>query len=164
MGGMTETPADAPTYSSDDDVAHLLGRVGSRLPDYVRIPTFRAAAYAQMGEALGAIYPTVPEFTKPAAVAALRWAEAKLAAADILDVLAADLSDDVRELPERWRAQVAETLAGGVVGYPPGSTAPDGEEVSPTYPATPSVSHRTPGMLTPNPYDPETRPGWLWPL
>lgn len=159
---MTETPTDPTTYSGDDDVRHLLGRIGTRLPGYITISSFRSAAYAQIGEALGAIYPTVPQFTKPTAVAALKWAEAKLAAADILDVLAADLTDDVRELPERWRAQVAETLAGGVVGYPPGSTDPDGEEISPTYPSTPSVSHRVAGSLLPDPYDPRYMPGWVW--
>lgn len=157
---MTETPPAA-TYSTDDDVLHLLGRIGSRLPDYVVVASFRSAAYAQIGESLGGVYTTVPTFTKPTAVAALKWAEAKLAAADILDVLAADLNDDIRELPERWRAQVRETLAGGIVGYPPGGgDSETGEPVTPSYPATPSVSHRTPGMLFPNAYDPETPPAW----
>ncbi len=121
------------TYSDDGDVRVALGPLGTRLPAQIDLPSHRAMAFAEIQGRLADLYPNgFPAFTI-AGTAALRWAEAKLTAASVLEVLRAS-SADVGDVPAALRRSVEETLSGGIVGSPAG-TAPAVD----SDPATPVV-------------------------
>ena len=155
---MSETTPDPAAFCDDADVKTTLGRLGSRPLPGIDVGEHIAAAHADVLGRLGALYVNLPTFAGNGLVV-LRWAEAKLAAAAILDILAADLNDDVREVPERLRASAYETLSAPIVGYPPSGTTPDGGS-QPVYASTPRSSPG--GSLFVDPYDRTAIP--LWPL
>lgn len=163
-----DTPPGSPAtarYASDADVRLALGKLGNRLPAEVNIAAFGSMAHADLLGKLADVYPAgLPDFTSSGdAVEAVRWAEARLAAAEILDVLRAAYPD-VGETPSKLRESVASTLDGGIVGFPPGSTAVDdgsGGSVVATSSA-PLASSNAPSSLFIDPYedlrDPATLP------
>ncbi len=121
------------TYSDDADVRVALGSLGKVLPTGFDLPAHRGMAFAELQGRLADLYPSgLPAFTI-AGTAALRWAEAKLTAASVLEVLRAS-SADVGDVPAALRRSVEETLSGGIVGSPAG-TAPAVD----ADPATPVV-------------------------
>lgn len=109
-------------YASDGDIRLALGKLGNRLPAEIDVAVFGSMAHADLLGRLADTYPAgVPAFaSSPDAVEAVRWAEARLAAAMILDVLRAAF--DVGDTPGKLRESVRDTLDGGIVGFPPGST------------------------------------------
>lgn len=142
-------------YSSDPDVRLLLGKIGGRLPAEVDVATFRSIAHADVLDRLGDAYGgTVPTLNAGSdALEAARWAEAKVAAAEILETLRASLPD-LGEAPEQLRTSAYATLSRGLPGLLPGggtTTGPDGSPVA-TSPR-PQVSSFTPVSLFEDPYD-----------
>jgi hypothetical protein len=123
------------TYASAVDVRTVLGKLGSRLPAEVDVDAFLAMAEAVTGDRLAELYgPAGPDLTgQPIATEVVRWATAKRAAADVLDVLRASV--DVSDLPERLRKAATEALAGGLPGLPLGtdnaSTTPGASSIGP---------------------------------
>ncbi len=119
------------TYSDDGDARTAIGPLGSRLPAGLDLASHRAMAYAEIRGRLADLYPQgVPTFTSEG-LSALRWAEAKLAAASVLEVLRAS-SADVGDVPSALRRSVEETLSGGIVGSPAGS--PPAADADPATP------------------------------
>lgn len=140
------------TYATDPDVVSMLGTIGNRLPSWVTVATFRDLANAELVDRLAAVYPHgIPTFTGTG-LEAVRWAEAKLAAAEILDAVRVNLPD-LGDAPDRLRASVDRTLDGGIVGYPPGSTDVEGGTPGEIASPTPRVSSYTPLSAFPDPYD-----------
>lgn len=144
-------PASEP-YSTDDDVRNSLGNVRDRLPTWVSIPTFRATAHATILDRLSRVYPDgIPTFGG-AAGEVVRYAEAKLAAAEILEAIRVNLPD-LGDAPDRLREDAFRAVDDGVVGYPAGSTD-TGSPSSPGQTSTPGprVSSFTPLSAFPDPY------------
>lgn len=150
-------PDPASPWSSVDDVVFVLGRLGPRVRANVDIDldAFLSVAHSEALDRLVTVYgsPSLPTFTGDALVA-LRWAEAKLAAADILDMLRTTLGDDQAEVPERLRRSAWATLDGGVPGFRPGDPVPgeDGPPL-PTWTSQPRHTSATPVSNFANPYD-----------
>lgn len=145
------------TYSADTDVVDQLGTLGTRLPGWVVVSTFRNIAHATITDRLGREYPDGIPLFSGASADVVRYAEAKLAAAEILEAIRVNLPD-LGDAPDRLRASVEETLTGGIVGYPPGSAAVDvdGDPGTPGVAAVagPRVSSFTPLSAFPDPYAP----------
>lgn len=144
------------TYSTDDDVRNVLGSLRDRLPTWVDLPAFREVAYATTLEKLGQAYPAgIPTFDG-AAADVVRFAEAKYAAAEILDALRVNLPADSQDQPDRLRASADEALAGGVVGYlpAPADQLPPSPAEDPPVSRMPVASSWTPFSAFPDPYAP----------
>lgn len=145
MGGMTTT------YCTDDDVNQILGTLKNKLPAFVALDKARQMAHAELLDRLGAMYPKMPEWAGPG-LEAVKWAEAKLTGADILDSIRINI-DTVGDAPERLRAAVERTLVNGIVGYPIGSEVVDDGDGNPhTVIRSPLVSSFTPFSAFPDPY------------
>lgn len=139
------------TYCTDEDVDQILGMLKNKLPSFVDRDKARQMAHAELVDRLGMMYPKLPLWAG-AGLEAVRWAEAKLAGADILDSIRINL-DTVGDAPERLRAAVERTLANGIVGYPPGSeTVDDGDGNPVPVVRSPLVSSYTPVSAFPDPY------------
>lgn len=159
---MTETPPAVVTYAGADDARAALGPVGNRLPTWVDLDTRLRIAHAEVTDRLVDVYGhTLPTFTGDA-LEVLRWAEAKLAASDVLLLLRAMLTDSDSAVATELRASALATLAGGVPGFrPPGPTdsggsptpGPDG-----TVSAGPRVSNAHTMSVFEDPYDPRFMP------
>lgn len=142
------------TFSTDTDVRNQLGAVASRLPTWVDLEANRAIANADVLDRLSRVYPNgIPAFTGPGADV-VKFAEARLAAAETLEQIRVSLPD-LGDTPDRLRTAAYDSLADGVVGYPPGSeTIPDDPETGSTATTTPGprVSSFTPLSVFPDPY------------
>jgi hypothetical protein len=154
----TPTPAGPPSapYSGDEDVRNALGNVRDRLPSWVVLEEFRELAHAMVLDRLAKVYPTqIPTFEGPGLVV-VRFAEAKLAAAQILEAVRVNLPD-LGEAPEQLRADAFAALDDGVIGYPVGSDSAVDDDDDPSTPSipvssTPRVSSYTPLSAFPDPY------------
>src|SRR5437868_1624123 len=114
-----DVPLD--TYATADDARNALGSLRDRLPAWVDVETFVAQAHAEIVDRLSGPYPNgIPTFAG-VGLHAVRYAEAKIAAAEILEAIRVNLPD-LGDAPERMRAAAYETLDDGVVGFPPGSS------------------------------------------
>jgi hypothetical protein len=139
------------TYCTDEDVQQILGTLKNKLPSFVDLDKSRQMAHAELVDRLSLMYPKMPIWAG-AGLEALRWAEAKLTGADILDSIRINI-DTVGDAPERLRAAVERTLEGGIVGYPPGSeTVDDGDGNPVAVVRSPLVSSYTPVSAFPDPY------------
>lgn len=144
------------TYASSTDVIRLLGTIGSRLPSWVNVDEFLAAAHAETADRLGRVYPDgdLPGFAGTG-LAVVALAEAKIAAAEILEGIRVNLPD-LGEAPDRLRASAHETLSRAIPGYPPGGDEldDDGDPGTPPriIPPSPRVSSFTPLSAFPDPY------------
>lgn len=124
------------TYASADDVRLVLGKLGSRLPAEIDVDAFLGMSESATGDRLAELYgPAGPDLSGQAiATEVVRWATAKRAAADILDVLRVSV-DVGADLPERLRKAAADALAGGLPGLPLGtdnaSSVPGASGVAP---------------------------------
>lgn len=124
------------TYASTEDVQLVLGKLGPRLPAEIDLDAFLAMAESATGDRLAELYgPEGPDLTGQAiATEVVRWATAKRAAADVLDVLRVSV-DVGSDLPERLRKAATDALAGGLPGLPLGtdnaSTVPGASSVAP---------------------------------
>lgn len=140
------------TYSLDGDVTNALGTIGNRLPSWVTVETFRNMANAEILDRLARVYPDgIPTFEGPA-LEVVKYAEAKLAAAEILEAIRVNLPD-LGDAPDRLRTSAYDAIGDGVVGYPPGS-ADTGSTSTPGQTSTPGprVSSFTPLSAFPDPY------------
>lgn len=146
-------------YAAAGDVETTLGNLAGRLPaDLSPIETWLSLAHAEVVDVLSQVYPNgIPPFAAGSdGREAVRWAEAKIAAAEILEAVRINLTD-LGDVPTRLRDSALRTLADGVVGYPPGSTTtpdpddPDGPGIV-TSPR-PRVSSYTPASAFPDPYE-----------
>jgi hypothetical protein len=123
--GMSETPTTPPLpapYAQPGDVHTALGKLGNRpgLPD---VDKHLAMAHAEVLDLLGDVYgATIPDPFRPIAAEALRWAEAKLAAAAILDILRAAYPDE-SAVAAQLRESALATIRGGLPGQRPGDTS-----------------------------------------
>lgn len=155
MPGLEIDPAGgAPTdpFSSDDDVRLLLGPIGNKLPAWVIVADFRGMAHAEVVDKLGEVYPSgIPAFDGNAATV-VRWAEAKIAAAEILDSIRVNLTEDQAAAADGLREAADRVLANGVVGYPVGATPDDGSTPGRVTVPGPRVSSFTPLSAFPDPY------------
>jgi hypothetical protein len=141
-------------YASDQDVADVLGTIASRLPTWVSVPRFRASAHALVVDRLAKVYPdAIPAFDGNG-LGVVTLAEAKVAAAEILDAIRVNLPD-LGEAPAELRKSAWESLDDGVVGYPIGSGGDSGSGgTGPTTTvAGPRVSSYTPASAFPDPYE-----------
>lgn len=144
-------------FAADQDVRNVLGTIGNRLPAWVVISEFVDAAHATVLDRLSSTYPTsIPTFGGSGALV-VRYAEAKLAAADILDAIRVNLPAETHDVPEQLRASALAVLSDGVVGYPAGSADvdTDGDPATPGTPgaAGPRVSSFTSASAFPDPYE-----------
>lgn len=144
-------PVAPSTYATAADVRIVLGALGSRpgLPD---IDPRLSMAHAEVLDRLSDVYgPTLPVW-RASAAEAVRWAEAKLAAADLLDVLRATRDDD-STVAEKLRASAYATISGGLPGQRPGdaSTSPDTPPGA-TPPTLPLLSSTATLSNFPDPY------------
>lgn len=141
------------TYATDGNVNTILGNLAGRLPATLApLATFRDLAHATLTDALTEVYPNgIPEFAG-VGLEALTWAEAKLAAAEILGAVRVNLPD-LGDAPERLRREAMATVAGGVVGYPPGSSSDPANPGGVVTTPGPRVSSFTPASAFPDPYD-----------
>lgn len=138
------------TYATDGNVNTILGSLAGRLPATLApVSEFLALAHTTVLDVLTDVYPAgVPEFASEGLLA-VTWAEAKLAAAEILGAVRVNLPD-LGDAPDRLRREAMATLSGGVVGYPAGSGSdPD----NPTVTAGPRVSSFTQASAFPDPYE-----------
>jgi len=116
-------PDTVTTYATDPDVLNFLGQIRNRLPEWIGTAELRAPfleiAHSEVVDSLAAAYPQgVPSFTG-AGRDVVRYAEAKLAAAQILDAVRVNLSTDQLDAPDRLRSSAFLSLEGGVAGYLP---------------------------------------------
>lgn len=143
----------ATTYSSDNDVKALLGTLAQRLPEFVDIDIYRQMSRATITDKLALIYPDAIPVFSGVGLEAVKWIEARYAAADILDAIRVNV-DSVGDAPERLRALADRAMEGGIVGYPPGSTTvDDGDGTQIPVSRNPRVSSFTPVSAFPDPYD-----------
>jgi hypothetical protein len=167
MSEPTPPPPSEP-WATDVEVKTTLGKIGSRVEAAgIDIDAHISRAHSQAVDRLVKVYATrtLPAFTGDALEAA-KWAEAQLAAANILDILRASL-DSVSDLPERLRASAWETLDAGLPGFRPGDPTP-GADDPPFPPETAGSSGRHSAAAAsafPDPYlDPfGLYPGWVDP-
>lgn len=153
MGGMSDPAAlTLAAFAGDRDVRDALGRLGDRLPADLDIPRRIAVAHADVVDRLVQTYGTDLPTWGPVALDLLRWTEAKLAAALILEQLTAAANVDP-VLAVSLREAAHATLARGLPGHAPGQPdtvtprPPDG-------PALPTVSTAAPGSNFADPYAP----------
>lgn len=166
---MTETPPEpTPEYATVPDVVLALGALGPRVEatPSVDLASHLSMAHAEVLDRLADAYGTrtLPVFTGDAMEAA-RWAEARIAAANVLDILRASLTD-VSDVPERLRRSAWATIDGGLPGFRPGDPDP-GSTPPPKFPediGVPRVSSCAPGSNFPDPYVDPLRTGDTWPL
>lgn len=139
-------------YTTDADVKLVLGKIatGARLDQAgIDVAAMIPAAHVEVLDKLTEVYgPTLPDVTGDA-LETVRWAEARICAANILDILRASL-DTVSDIPERLRRSAWDTLGRGLPGLRPGD--PAGPEPLPTWTAQPAHSSSTPVSNWPNPY------------
>lgn len=150
-------------YATDEDVRNALGSLRDRLPAWVDVAAFLQIAHAEMVDRLSRTYPDgIPAFLG-AGLAIVRYAEAKLAAAEILEAIRVNLPD-LGEAPARLRESAESSISDGVAGYPPGTSTPGGDaDPRPSNPG-PRLSSFTPASTFPDPYaelrlNPLTNPG-----
>lgn len=125
-------------YAAEADVRNVLGPLGTptRLPSWISLADVLALAHAQVVDRLGFVYPNgLPTFSDDA-VDVVRYAEAKVAAAEVLERLRVNLPD-LGDQPDRLLKSAWASLDDGVVGYPPGSSDTGG--------TTPGTTSSTPG-------------------
>lgn len=132
---MSETPPEASPhadpYASDEQVRVVLGGLADRLPATISLEQRRAMAHAEVLERLVGTYGTLPSAQwRPEALLAVQWAEAKIAAADILDIIRATRSDD-SAVADKLRASAYATLGRALPGQP---IADDGSTTPPVAP------------------------------
>lgn len=138
------------TYANADDVRLALGPLGNRLGPDVDVDAHLAMAHAEVLDKLADAYPgELPTF-EGAGLDTLRWAEARLAAAAILDVLHAATNTD-SAVAATLRTTAYDTLTRGVPGYRPGSASGPGAPVP--GPSLPVTSLRSRVSVFPSPYD-----------
>lgn len=120
------TPDPLPEWSSEQDVYDTLGKLGPKVKDAADGGRFDTGAQLEAARAeavtrLEVLYGVggVPNPEEGAGFEVIRWAVARLAAANVLDILRASLPD-VSELPERLRRTAWATLGDGIPGFPPG--------------------------------------------
>lgn len=147
-----------PTYATEPDVRAVLGKLGARLPAEVDPATHLDMAHASIADRLRDVYGTgpddVPDFADEG-LEVVRWAEAKLAAANVMSTLLLSLPSADREAVTMLRAEAYADLDRGIPGYPVGGVDPDGPggPVG-SYPPGPSVSSGVSGSsLFVDPYD-----------
>ena len=139
-------------YASADDVRNVLGTIGNRLPAWVDLDVFLSAGHAEVVDRLAGVYPDgIPAFAGDG-LTVVRWAEAKLTAADVLDAIRVQV-DDLGDGPDRLRASAVAALSDGVVGYPPGSSGVDVDGTTVPVSTSPRWSSYTPLSAFPDPYD-----------
>lgn len=143
------------TYAADQDVTDVLGVLAGRLPAFVSIPRSINVAHATVLDVLAQVYPTsIPTFTGDG-LDVVRYAEAKLAAAEILEQIRINLPD-LGDAPDRLVKSAMSALVDGVVGYPIGSVdseTPGGGGGTTTTVPGPRMSSFTPVSAFPDPYD-----------
>lgn len=140
------------TYCTDEDVKNVLGQLRNKLPSFVDLDLSRQMANAELRDRLAGYYPNALPAWAGAGFEIVRWCEAWLTAADVLDSIRINL-DTVGDAPERLREKVARALDGGIVGYPPGSTTVDDGDGNPqAVVRSPLVSSFTPVSAFPDPY------------
>lgn len=142
------------TYADDQDVKNALGALRDRLPSWVIVTDFRNMAHAEIVDRLGGAYPDgIPTFAGPG-LDVVRYAEAKLAAAEILEAIRVNLPD-LGDAPDRLRTSAFSAVDRGVTGYPAGSTDtdPGGTGTPTTSSSSPRVSSFTPLSAFPDPYE-----------
>lgn len=139
-------------YAEAEDVTFLLGKLGARLPAGYDLDRAVRLAHAKAVDVLRTAYgATVPTFEGDGAEV-VRWAEAKLAAAEVLTSLRTALSDTQAVIPDTWRAEARAELIDGVPGYPLGGADPDGEgPAGPSVPRGPQSSTYAYGSIFPDP-------------
>lgn len=152
--------ATAP-FATAPDVRVVLGPMGSVIPTDileeagVDVEEHIAAAHGEVLDRLADTYgPTLPTVTlaaTPDAFLVVRWAEAKICAADILDILRASM-DTESEIPERLRRSAWDTLARGLPGLRPGDPTTPGTPPVVVWSGQPAHSSSTPVSNFPNPY------------
>jgi hypothetical protein len=144
--------ASAEPYATAEDVRTILGPIGNRLPAWVNVTEFLGMAHAQLVDDLAKVYPDeIPTFAANG-LSAVRWAEAKLAAAEILDAIRVTLGSDADDsAADSLRASARATISDGIVGYAPG--AYDVEGTIETATARPLVSSETSLSAFPDPYE-----------
>lgn len=143
------------TYANEADVKLTLGKIGTgtRLADAgVNVAQMIPAAHAEVLDKLVEVYgPTLPTIAPASdAFEAARWAEARICAANILDILRASLGDE-SDIPERLRRSAWDTLARGLPGMRPGDSPVDGGTV--TWSGQPRIGSSMPVSNFPDPYD-----------
>lgn len=141
-------------FSTDEDVRNVLGTLRDRLPAWVDVREYRSIAHGLLIDRLAVPYSDgIPTFTG-AGLTLVRLAEAKLAAAEILEALRVNLPD-IGDAPDRLRSSAYVAVDNGVPGYPPGSSdVDDGDPDTPSVPANtgPRVSSFTPLSAVADPY------------
>lgn len=145
------------TYASAPDVVKLLGSIGTRLPDWLNLEDYIDVAHGLTLDALSSSYPAkIPAFEGPG-LEVVKWAEAKLAAAEALSAIRINLPESAREVPDEMRAEAYATLGRAVVGYPLDSEAVDvdGNPATPSVVVTtaPRISSFTPMSAFGDPYE-----------
>lgn len=121
------TPPPLPEWATVEDVYDTLGKMGPKVKDADDAGRFDTASQLQAARAeaynrLERVYGPgrVPDpGAGTAGLEVIRWAVARLAAANTLDILRAALPD-VSELPERLRRSAWDALGAGLPGFPPG--------------------------------------------
>lgn len=139
------------TYASVEDVRVALGNLGNRLPATIDLDGHLGMAHAVVVDKLTDAYPgEIPTFTGPG-LDVVRWAEARIAAADILDILRASTTTD-SPVAETLRQTAYDTLDRGVPGFRPGG--PTTTPGTTPMPARPRVSHVATTTVFADPYTP----------
>jgi hypothetical protein len=143
-------------YSTDDDVTNVLGNIGNRLPEWVTVADWRTLAHAEAVDMLAKVYPRgIPAFAGDGLVV-VRYAEAKLAAAAILEAIRVNLPD-LGDAPDQLREDAVRILSDGVIGYPADSELVDDDDnpETPSVPVqqAPVMSSFTPLSAFPDPYE-----------
>lgn len=159
--------ATAP-YAAPADVTNVLGSIGSRLPAWVDVATFLSTAHAEVVDRLSRVYrEEIPAFEGDAATI-VRYVEARVAAAAILDAIRVNLPD-LGDAPTELRASAYASIEDGVVGYPADATVTPGVDdgAGGTTPAVvtvpgPRVSSFTPLSAFPDPYADARDPSVSW--
>lgn len=167
---MSETPPEPSTpYASDADVVTVLGPLGARVQAAagINLEAAVSAAHAEALDRLLVAYGTLPPRFTGDAGNAVRWAEAQLAGADVLDILRAAMTD-VSDIPERLRRSAWAKLDGGLPGFTPGDPTPTDPPTDPPFtPApdagVPRVSSAAPLSNFPDPYLDPLRVGEPYP-
>lgn len=138
-------------YAVDANVNTILGNLAGRLPAGLSpISEFLGLAHATVIDELSEVYPNgIPAFAGEGLLA-VKWAEAKLAAAEVLSAVRVNLPAQLVDAPSRLKAEALATLRDGIVGYPAGS---GGDPAHPTAAPAPRVSSFTQASAFVDPYD-----------
>lgn len=139
-------------YASPDDVRDVLGSLRDRLPAWVDLDRFLGIAHAELIDRLSVTYPDgVPTFVG-AGGEIVRYAEAKIAAAEVLEAIRVNLPD-LGDGPARLRESAETTIRDGVAGYPAGVSTPGGDADPRPVNTGPRASSFTPLSAFPDPYE-----------